>query len=168
MPFNSLLLVSLIPDTSFSESSVIVSMTQAAGEKVLFFKMDQPVVRTSLGMINGPICDGLVFYFRENERTCCFVELKGGHVDKAVDQIITTYNHFKAEIQASLIRMGCQPLLKQVSWKAYIGLNINAPVKESAKSRLNAVFGKDNCSIERHKDLGLFLRKGNKNTKKRK
>jgi hypothetical protein len=160
MPFNSLLLVSLITETHFSESGVKVKMTQEAGEKVLFFEMDQKAVRDSL-RIDGHICDGLVFYCRENEKTCCFVELKGNKLDTAVEQVINTCKYLKDEIKASLGRMGCQPLLKQISWKAYICSRGNIPKgARNYQKLLEGTFGKENYSIGGERDLGLFLRKG--------
>ena len=158
MPFNSLLLVSLITDTHFSESGVEVSMKQEAGEKVLFFKMDQKAVRDSL-RIDGHICDGLVFYHRGNEKICCFVELKGNKLDTAVKQIINTYERLKQEIKVSLGRMDCQLLLTKISWKACICLGGNVPSNiQECRERLAATFGKENYSIQTKGDLGLFLR----------
>jgi hypothetical protein len=158
MPFNSLLLVSLIADTHFSESGVEVRMKQEAGEKVLFFKMDQKAVRDSL-RIDGHICDGLVFYCRGNEKTCCFVELKGSKLDTAVKQVINTCDRLKQEIKNSLGRMECQSLLTKISWKAYICLGSGVPRDlQDHRGRLEATFGKDNYSIQTKGDLGLFLR----------
>lgn len=158
MPFNSLLLVSLMTDTHFSESGVEVSMKQEAGEKVLFFKTDQKAVRDSL-RIDGHVCDGLVFYYRGNEKTCCFVELKGSKVDTAVKQVINTCEYLKKELKASLGRMDCQSLLTKISWKAYICLDSRMPKDmRDCRVRLEATFGKDNYSIQTKGDLGLFLR----------
>ena len=160
MPFNSLLLVSLVAETHFSESGVRVKMTQEAGEKVLFFKMDQKAVRDSLH-IDGHLCDGLVFYYRGNEKTCCFVELKGNKLDTAVEQVINTCRHLKDEVKASLGRMDCQLLLKQISWKAYICSRGAIPKEiQPYQKLLEGTFGKDNYSIGGESDLGLFLRKG--------
>jgi hypothetical protein len=160
MPFNSLLLVSLITETHFSESGVKVKMTQEAGEKVLFFKMDQKAVRDSL-RINGHICDGLVFYCRGNEKTCCFVELKGNKLDTAVEQVVNTCKHLKEEIKVSLERMDCQSLLKQISWKAYICSHGDIPKgMQTYQKLLEGTFGKNNYTIGGQSDLGLFLRKG--------
>ena len=160
MPFNSLLLVSLITETHFSESGIKVKMTQEAGEKVLFFKMDQKAVRDSM-RIDCQICDGLVFYCRGNEKTCCFVELKGNKIDTAVEQVITTCKYLKDEIKVSLARMDCQPLLKQISWKAYICSRGDIPKgARTYQKLLEGAFGKDNYSIGGESDLGLFLRKG--------
>ena len=161
MPFNSLLLFSLSNDTRFTEKNVVVSMKQEAGEKVLFFEMDQEVVRASLNMKKDvKMCDGLVFYCRGDERTCCFVELKGSEVNDAVKQIKSTFEYFKKDIQASLVRMNCRSLLDKISWKAYICFGGNIP-KETQKYRkiLEECFGEDNCDIARERDLGKFLRK---------
>jgi hypothetical protein len=160
MPFNSLLLVSLVAETHFSEAGLKVSMTQEPGEKVLFFKMDQKSVRDSLGIKDGPICDGLVFYYRGNEKTCCFVELKGNKIDTAVKQIINTCNHLKQEINASLVRMDCQRHLTKISWKAYICSHSSLPKGARPYQKLlEGAFGKDNYSVGGESDLGLFLRK---------
>lgn len=161
MPFNSLLLVSLITDTHFSEAGLTVSMKQEPGEKILFFKMDQQLVRDSLGIKEGPICDGLVFYYRGNEKTCCFVELKGNKVDTAVKQVINTCEHLKQEMNASLGRMDCQRQLAKISWKAYICSHSSLPKGGQPHQKLlEGTFGKDNYSIGGESDLGLFLRKG--------
>jgi hypothetical protein len=137
-----------------------VSMTQEAGEKVLFFRMDQKPVRDSLGINkDDKICDGLVFYCRGNEKTCCFVELKGSKVNTAIEQVTHTFGRFKEEIQSSLLRMNCQSLLKQISWKAYVCSHGNVPrvVKEYEKP-LEGTFGRDNYYIGSNSDLGVFLR----------
>lgn len=113
MPFNTLLLISLIPETRFSESGVEVSINQQAGEEILFFDMDQPPVRQSLN-IQGKICDGMVFYLRNDERTICFVELKSSNLDDAVHQVISTYKQMKDVLEQSLRRLSSQSQLQTV------------------------------------------------------
>ncbi len=158
MPFNSLLLVSLITDTHFSESGVEVSMKQEAGEKILFFKMDQKAVRDSL-RIDGHLCDGLVFYYRGHEKTCCFVELKGNKVDMAVKQVVNTYEHLKEEIKASLKRRNCEAQMGKISWKACICLKGSVPKNpQDSRKLLEGTLGKGNYIIQAGRDLGPFLR----------
>jgi hypothetical protein len=109
--------------------------------------------------VNGHICDGLVFYYRGSERTCCFVELKGNKIDTAVKQVINTYERLKQEIKASLVRMDCQSLLTKISWKAYICSSAGFPRElQGHTERLAATFGKDNYSIQTKSNLGQFLR----------
>ncbi len=160
MPFNSLLLISLSKDTRLAEKSVVVSMKQEAGEKVLFFEMDQEVVRASLNMKKDvKMCDGLIFYCRGDERTCCFVELEGSEVDDAVKQIKSTFDYLKKEIQASLVRMNCRSLLDKISWKAYICLGGHMPKDtQKYKNIQKEYFGENNCEIAHERDLGKFLR----------
>jgi hypothetical protein len=165
MPFNSLLLVNLITETHLSQCGVKVSMMQEAGEKVLFFDMMDPnVARDSLNIKRaGKICDGLVFYCRGNEKTCCFVELKGSKLETAIKQVINTYEYLKQEMKISLGRMGCQALLKQISWKAYICTSGSVPRETKSYAKLlEATFGKGNYDIQGESDLGVFLRKQKK------
>jgi hypothetical protein len=160
MPFNALLLVSLISDTHFSESGVEVSMVQKSGEKLLFFKMDQPIVREALH-IEGHICDGLVCYFRGNEKIFCLVELKGCRLDTAVDQIINTHKHLKSQFTSSLDKMNHKKYLHMITWKAYVCSRGSTPKELSHyKKTLDDTFGKGNYGIRADKDLGKFLRDG--------
>ncbi len=162
MPFNTLLLVSLITETSLSESGIEVTMNQRAGEKILFFVIDKQSVRQYLGL-QGKICDGLVFYTRkdENKKIFCLVELKGSNLNDAVDQVISSYVQLKKSLEQSLTNMSSEklPLLGMINWKAFIRLRGGSPkdVKRH-KKRLEATFGRGNYDIKEDKDLGKFLR----------
>jgi len=102
MPFNTLLLsCCLLPGkTSHIENGVNVSLQPASGETVLFFHIDEQSnpnckFRQLLGLNQEgmKICDLIVFYAKENERIICFVELKGGDIKTAKEQVINTYTY---------------------------------------------------------------------------
>jgi hypothetical protein len=158
MPFNTLLLISLLSENRFAESGIEVSMTQQAGEKVFFFAMDKPDVRQSL-QIQGHLCDGLVFFSRQDEKVLCFVELKGSDLDVAVAQVISTHKQLKQALEQSLKRMSCQTQMNLISWKAYIRLRGGSPKDvKHYKKQLEETFGKGNYDIKEDRDLGRFLR----------
>jgi hypothetical protein len=56
--------------------------------------------------------------------------------------------------------MDCQPLLKQISWKAYICSHGDIPKGARPYQKLlEGTFGKGNYSVGGESDLGKFLRK---------
>src|SRR5438034_267740 len=93
MPFNTLLLTSLVSGTSVVESGVTARVERQSGEQILFFALDNAAVRKDLKIV-GEICDYLVFYVREEQKTrraqkvFCLLELKGKDIKHAVDQIV--------------------------------------------------------------------------------
>jgi hypothetical protein len=122
--------------------------------------MDQPLVREALD-IQGHLCDGLVCYFRGDEKTFCLVELKGCRLDSAVDQIINTHKYLKSHITSSLGKMNNKSYLQMITWKAYVCLRGSTPKELSRyKKTLDDAFGKGNYGVRADKDLGNFLRNG--------
>lgn len=66
-----------------------VRVQPVSGETILFFSIDDHSnppckFRQLLGMQGENICDLLVYYATQQERTVCFVELKGKNRGKAV------------------------------------------------------------------------------------
>ncbi|MDD1424727.1 hypothetical protein MEO94_09615 [Dolichospermum sp. ST_sed9] len=161
MPFNTLLLsCCLLPGkTSLKENGVEVSLQPSSGETILFFHIDEKSnpnckFRKLLGLDREgmKICDLIVFYAQDNEKIICFVELKGGDIKTAKDQVINTYTYFKKLLKKT------DPLLKFTA-KTYIKSNVSGP-QEMGKyqEELKAEFGEGNCRISKNSDLGTFLR----------
>ncbi|MBD2777665.1 hypothetical protein [Iningainema tapete] len=159
MPFNTLLLSGcfLPGKTSFIENGVEISLQPETGETVLFFSIDEQSNSNcklrQLLEINKPgmkICDLIVFYARGEERTICFVELKGSDLKTAIEQVINTYSSFKSLLKTQN---------NLYTAKAFIRIN-NSPPRETDKYKqeLISVFGESNYDISRSKDLGEFLR----------
>ena len=163
MPFNTLLLTSLMPGASVSESGVSVGVERQADETVLFFKIDNTPVRKDLGIQEGEAgCDYVAFYSKENRIVLCFVELKGKDVKHAVEQIIHTYRR----IQELLKYRPCWPRLDHITWKAYVCYNAHSPISQTKPyvDQLKKVFGSEkNYNIVRDRgkkdEFGKFLRK---------
>lgn len=160
MPFNTLLLSSLEPGTSVSESDVSVSVKQHAHETVLFFRVDIAHVCKGLGIKDKePRCDYLVFYKNEGKTILCLVELKGKNVDHAVDQIAHSYKHLSQLLKQRDVDM------KHITWKAYICCNAHSPLTQSKQpaNTLKELFGHNNFGIVRDRgredEFGKFLRK---------
>src|SRR6266436_501803 len=119
MPFDTLLLMTLRHGTSVTEKGVTVRIStdrkqadRGSNEIILFFKTDEQIVRRDLGIQDGEaICDYLVFYSREgkndeeSEKVLCLVELKGGDVKRAMEQVNSTYEHLKQFLE----RRPCKP-----------------------------------------------------------
>jgi hypothetical protein len=161
MPFNTLLLsCCLLPGkTSLKENGVEVSLQQTSGETVLFFHIDEKSnpncqFRKLLGLDREgmKICDLIVFYAKDNEKIICFVELKGGDIKTAKEQVINTYTYFKKVIKKVDPSLNFTP-------KTYIKSNVSGP-QEMGKyqEELKAEFGEGNCRISKNSDLGAFLR----------
>ena len=161
MLFDHLLLsCCLLPGkTSHKEDGVNVSLQPASGETVLFFHIDEKSnpnckFRKLLGLDREgmKICDLIVFYAKDNEKIICFVELKGGDIKTAKEQVINTYIHFKKVLKKT------DPSLRFTP-KTYIKSNVSGP-QETGKyqEELNTEFGEGNCRISKNSDLGAFLR----------
>lgn len=157
MPLNVLLLTSLIDGTSVTQSGVTVNVKPLAGEKILFFKLDDQSVRGCLEL-NGSICDYLVFYQKEQQRPAlCLLELKGKGVKHAIDQLRNTHSclvtHFKERSYWKSI--------KDITWKGYVCCNSHSPLEPTKQYavQLRSVFGNSkNYDITRNPDIGTFLR----------
>ena len=161
MPFNNLLLSScLLPgQTSYTENGVEINIKPSSGETILFFLIDNQSnpnckLRQLLGLEQEgmKICDLIVFYAKESKRIICFVELKGGDIKTATEQVITTYTYFKKFLKQS------EPSLNFIA-KAYIKSNSSVPQEiHKYKQELKRTFGEGNYDISRNSDLGNFLR----------
>ncbi|MFN4875491.1 MAG: hypothetical protein ACK5GT_03355 [Aphanizomenon sp.] len=145
--------------TSHKEDGVEVSLQPASGETVLFFHIDEKSnpnckFRQLLGLDREgmKICDLIVYYAKDNERIICFVELKGGDIKRATEQVKTTYyyfNEFLKKFNSSL----------KFTAKTYIVCDGSAPQEfDRYKEELKAKFGEGNYRIYRDSDLGNFLR----------
>ncbi|MFN5240496.1 MAG: hypothetical protein ACK5WC_06860 [Aphanizomenon sp.] len=160
MPFDHLLLSGcLVPDkTSHTEDGVEVSLKRESGETVLFFHIDDQSnpnckLRQILGLDQEgmPMCDLIVFYARETERIICFVELKGGDLDKAKKQVINTYEKFNKLVQKS------QSTFTPKTYIVFNGGSSHNDIK-GFQEELKNKFGEGNYDISRNSDLGNFLR----------
>ncbi len=162
MPFNTLLLTGclLTGKTSFKENGVEIKVIPQSGETILFFSIDEqsnPSCKLrqvlNIDQQNMKICDLIVFYGKGNDRVICFVELKGGDLQRAVEQIRNTYNSFRKILLSRCSH--CNGFIP----KAYIKTNSSAPqeIKEYQK-QLCTTFGKSNYDISKNSDLGNFIR----------
>lgn len=160
MPFNTLLLRGLIHGNSVKEKGVSVTAHPLPGEKILVFKLDAKTkkqnritkesnIATAL-QLSGSICDYLFLLSQEvgkdsdgeiiYQRTLCLVELKGGNVEHATEQIINTYEHLNNMLKNDHM---CQYFYKSVIWKAFICVNENSSITMTKESidALNKAFG---------------------------
>ncbi|MDZ8185911.1 MAG: hypothetical protein RMX96_13790 [Nostoc sp. ChiSLP02] len=161
MPLNNLLLSScLLPGkTSYTEKGVEINIKPSSGETILFFCIDNQSnpncnLRQLLGLDREgmKICDLIVFYAKENIRIICFVELKGGHIKTATEQVITTYKYFLKFLKQCGTSLNFIP-------KVYIKSNSSAPQEiDKYKQQLKEQFGDGNYDISKNSDLGDFLR----------
>jgi hypothetical protein len=159
MPFNTLMLNCLIHKTSFGESGCKVSIRKESNESILFFNIDEKsnpesTFRKALN-IRGKMCDLAVYYSNDNQKILCFVELKGCHIEDAVEQVENTYLHFK-----KLLKRRVPKIYKQIGYKAFVVTHGASPknVKKIKRKFIN-IFGKENADISRNRNFGKFLRK---------
>lgn len=162
MPFNTLVLTCLVPETSLSEAGSNVSLQRKSGETVLFFHIDEKsnprsTFRRDL-KIEGKLCDGLVLYRKDDNLTLCLIELKGGDVETACEQITNTHRYFKPALSAAMRdKKSGNQAVASVIWKAYIHMHGASPNDiKGYKKKLEGLGC--NCSITRNSDLGSFLR----------
>ncbi|MDD3973200.1 MAG: hypothetical protein PHD17_00740 [Methanothrix soehngenii] len=159
MPFNTLVLSCLCSrETSFCErgTGAELCIKPNSNEIVLFFVIDdqsnkQSTIREDFG-IEGGLCDLAIFYADKvkNEKIICLAELKGRHVDEAVDQIINTFKKLKKMYDEKGI---------VVIWKAYILFKGRSPRNlKKLQMNLQETIGKNSCLIGRHSDISDFLR----------
>ncbi len=167
MPFNTLLLTSLVHKTSFSESGSGLRVCPRAGEKALFFVIDDHpdcAFRKDFG-ITEPICDLVVFYIREDQgkydKVLCLVESKGCDIGHALKQIESTRRHLEKELKSR----PCKSHLGEVDWMAYVFVHGSAPKnikhleRTSEWKNLVRVFGKGKFAVSSNPDLSEFLRR---------
>ena len=163
MPFNTLLLTCLIPGTSVSEHGGRVSVEPQSGEVVLFFVVDDQTnpdstLRQDLGIV-GAICDCVVYYVKGDKKVLGLVELKGSNLDRALDQIMNTFQCLRQSLRACTLRRDCRPCFLQIDWRAYVHIHGSAPRNTKQASRLlTQAFGKAKFAITRERNLGSFLR----------
>jgi hypothetical protein len=146
---------------TFEEKGVRIKVSADNNETVLFFCVDEKSnpsckLRQLLGLNREgmKICDLIIFYANnENQRTVCFVELKGGRgLKDAKEQVINTYTSFRDYLQES-------NLPNQLKAKAYIKIDGAVPLEtEQYKQELTKVFGKGNYDISQEEDISPFLR----------
>lgn len=163
MPFNTLLLTSLIHGTSFSEGRCQVRLCLEPGETVLFFVVDDQsnpdcTLRQDFG-VTGSICDLVVFYVRGHNKVICLVELKGSDIERAIEQVTSTRRFLQESLRQLAKCKEFRSHLRQIEWKAYIHPHGSVPrdTKRLCKP-LQQDFGKGNFDISRKEDLGEFLR----------
>jgi hypothetical protein len=145
---------------------VTVSYSKGPNEVVLFFEIDEQTnpsstFRQDIAPNINEICDGLIFF--ENLTNCvfCFVELKGGNIDHAIDQIVSTKRAFINSLTQSIQRKSCRNKISKITLKAFIAVNASSPMKLSSKKRslLSSEFGdQNNICISRNRDISSFLR----------
>jgi hypothetical protein len=137
-----------------------ISIQPRTNETVVLFVIDDESnatcrLRERLGMSSSDaVCDCIVAYdLRGNpDRVLCLVELKSSQITHAVDQIVSTYNHFKTHFA---------PIdFDQVHWKAYIYIRGGSPrdIKRLV-APLERHFKQGTFAIRRDSDIGNFLRR---------
>ncbi len=143
MPLTSLLLSALTPKSTLKENNIGITIDRnalnKAEETLLLFESDKKdthfrriwLPQQGCGDANSLCCDGIIFYHSLNtgmSGTICFVELKGGDLPHAVEQIEHTYNAIKDALINANIKTG------KIKWKAVIISNVGKP-----KNYLNIV-----------------------------
>ena len=126
MPFTSLLLTGVQHKNNLTESHIGVSVEKRdlvgmKNEIFILFKSDgnAPFIQwlrshqRGRAGCNPECCDGIAFYKTPQSTTICFIELKGGDVAHAVEQIKNTYT----TIKEALPEMG---ISTEIIWKAVI------------------------------------------------
>lgn len=163
MPFNTLLLTCLSPKRSFSEAGGRIRFNQGTNETILLFVIDQrsnphSTVYQDL-IINGLVCDLIIYYIKDDKKIICFIELKGSDIQRAVEQIGNTFNKFKKSLQISTTKKACCPHSTNIRYKSYILLHGSAPrmIKDYMYT-LEQSFGRGNFLISRCEDISNFIR----------
>jgi hypothetical protein len=112
MAVDHLLFESLIPGVTLAEDKGSGSRTSANlhrgnGESVLVFHLDNVLTRRKLELSERKCCDFVFFFKSETQCTLIFVELKGGDIASAEEQIVAAYQAMSA--QSAYVR-SCGPL----------------------------------------------------------
>ena len=164
MSLNALVLNCLIADKHITESGCEVTATAISKELILFFNLkDQAeagsILRKEWNMKQDELlCDAIVLYSKSSstDNTFCLVELKGSNIAHASAQILHTYEVMKASL---LKETHLKKLVSQIVWKACIRLSGASPQDtKSIQTQLQQVFGKQNVTIGRDRDISNFLR----------
>ena len=149
----------LMAGTSITEFGLTVSMEKKSGENVYFFRVDSDEGRHALDMVDLKVCDCLVIYTKEPERdeALCFLELKGGRLDDAKEQVISTHDKVKQLLSVERIR-------QNVTLKVCICMRQQAPSGSMRQeAELKRIFGKDHVrlkfGVKHYKELGEFFRR---------
>lgn len=171
MPFNTLLLHSLIHATSVNENGVRAIAQQQEGERILFFHIDSAFVRIAWAMPRGEgLCDYLVLYSKESnkpeerKKVLCLLELKGKDIVHATKQIIDTYKRIQELLKLNQHHAPIQHII----WKAYICFNAHSPISQTKSSinELKRIFKSEkhfdivrDKGTDKRENFGEFLRK---------
>ena len=158
------LLESLAPcqvhGTSFRDSGVRVSVRPEADEEISFYSIDTNScpdcqLRRILGLEESLICDLIVRYKVGDRLILCLIELKGGNISHALDQIHSTYRAIIAAFNGELRR--------EIIWRAYIKQHTSSPMMLKAPGSVNkykqiaSLF--EILKISRDEDLAPILRR---------
>ncbi|WP_048178938.1 hypothetical protein [Methanosarcina sp. MTP4] len=140
------LLQHLLCNTSWNEEGNEISISPQAGEKFLFFRIDDQSnegLKECLGMNgnNQQICDLLIYYQKKannNNRfikVVCLAEGKGKDISHAVDQIKNTFRVFNSKFSG-------------VTWAAYVEIHQKSSPRNVKKQKveLNSI-GLEYCEI---------------------
>ncbi|MDD2287123.1 MAG: hypothetical protein PHQ11_17195 [Paludibacter sp.] len=129
MPFSSLLLSALTPDSTLKENNIGITFKRnqfdTSKETILLFHSDDEKThfrniwlrKNDRGCVNSQCCDGIIFYHsidKKSSGTICFVELKGNDIKHAVEQILQTYKIIKTALFEAQIQ------IDKIRWKAVI------------------------------------------------
>ena len=148
----------LMAGTSITESGLTVSMERKLDEIIHFFRVDSDGGRRELDMVGLKVCDCLIIYTKEmkQDEVLCFLELKGGRLDDAKEQIMSTQGKVKQILSAERIQ-------QNIILKACICMRQQAPsgfMRHEAE--LKRLFGKEHVrlkfGVKHYKELGDFLR----------
>ena len=99
------------------------------------------------------ICDCIFSLARAGSKEVfCLVELKGGHIDDAVDQVVRTYQNIQQTVGTKVCA--------QVHWKVCIRLCGRSPRRVTVDSlhQLQKHFPAQDIKVERDHNIGPFLR----------
>jgi hypothetical protein len=129
MAFNFLVPECLIRH-SYSEKGKGIKLSQKDDERVAFFHLDNDAFRTRFRLHASKVCDVLIFYRKGSAGPILMlVELKGSDFDAAADQICSTHDALKPELQ---------PALKTANWIALVVASGSCPPSRSKlQKRLN-------------------------------
>ena len=166
MPFSSLLLSALTPDSTLKENNIGVTFKRnqldTSKETLLLFQSDDEKTHfrniwlrnNNHGCVNPQCCDGIIFYHSNDKKssgTICFVELKGNDIQHAVEQILKTYKIIKTALADAQISTD------KIRWKATIISSASKPKNSvSVLKPLTDEFekGKEENVIFRHMGSG--------------
>jgi hypothetical protein len=152
--------------THVTENGLTVSVSKKDDEVVLFVKMDGNNARSCLCMPrdDDKSCDRLIFYTKRdntNNELICFLELKGGDLSHAVDQIINTYKYMLSLIEIHLDKQQDRFVRQYACICTHSSIS-NIKKYISYIKKLEKLLGKDKAHIKhvtnKKYDIGDFLR----------